>query len=104
MRRIHYRTTWRAVWRSVLLLISSLVVRLVSRRVFPSVFRSIFRGNNVAETATESSRWDPMMLPDDYIRKMKQDLAEVEAQVESKTRYEPDPDFSPAPPDDDQPT
>jgi hypothetical protein len=30
---------------------------------------------------------------------MKQDLAEVEAQVESKTRYEPDPDFSP-PPDD----
>jgi hypothetical protein len=32
------------------------------------------------------------MLPDDYIRKMKQDLAEVEAQVESKTRYEPDPE------------
>jgi hypothetical protein len=30
---------------------------------------------------------------------MKQDLAEVEAQVESKTRYDPDPDFSP-PPDD----
>jgi hypothetical protein len=26
---------------------------------------------------------------------MKQDLSEVEAQVESKTRYEPDPDFSP---------
>jgi hypothetical protein len=29
------------------------------------------------------------MLPDDYIRKMKQDLGEVEAQVESKTRREP---------------
>ena len=44
------------------------------------------------------------MLPDDYIRnrKMKQNLGEVEAQVESKTRYEPDPDFSP-PPDDDRP-
>jgi len=42
------------------------------------------------------------MLPDDYIRKMKQDLSEVEAQVESKTRYEPDPDSSP-PPDDDWP-
>jgi hypothetical protein len=37
------------------------------------------------------NRWHPVMLPDDYIRKMKQDLAEVEAQVESKTRYEPDP-------------
>ena len=31
-------------------------------------------------------------MPDDYIRKLKQDLSEVEAQVESKTRYEPDPD------------
>jgi hypothetical protein len=38
------------------------------------------------------NRWHPVMLPDDYIRKMKQDLSEVEAQVESKTRYEPDPD------------
>jgi hypothetical protein len=28
------------------------------------------------------------MLPADYIRKLKQDLSEVEAQVESKTRYE----------------
>ena len=46
------------------------------------------------------SRWHPVVLPDDYIRKMKQDLAE--AMVESKTRYEPDPDFSP-PPDDDPP-
>ena len=41
------------------------------------------------------------MLPDDYLRKMKQDLSEVEAQVESKTRYEPDPGAPP--PDDDQP-
>jgi hypothetical protein len=38
-------------------------------------------------------------LPDDYIRKLKQDLSEVEAQVESKTRYEPDPD-APPPSDD----
>ena len=43
-----------------------------------------------------------MMLPDDYLRKLKRDLAEVEAQVESKTRYEPDPDFS-LTSDDDQP-
>jgi hypothetical protein len=43
------------------------------------------------------NRWHPVMLPDDYIRKMKQGLAEVEAQIESKTRYEPDPDFSPRP-------
>jgi hypothetical protein len=42
------------------------------------------------------------MLPDNYIRKMKQELAEVEAQVESKTRYEPDPDLPP-PPDDESP-
>ena len=31
---------------------------------------------------------------------MKQSLSEVEAPVESKTRYEPDPDFSPSPDDD----
>jgi len=43
----------------------------------------------------KSGRWHPVMLPDDYIRKMKQDLEEVEAQVEAKTRYEPDPDFCP---------
>ena len=35
------------------------------------------------------NRWHPVMLPDNYIRKMKQDLAEAEAIVESKTRYEP---------------
>jgi hypothetical protein len=42
------------------------------------------------------------MLPDDYLRKLKQDLSEVEAQVESKTRYEPV-DEDPPPPDDDAP-
>ena len=45
------------------------------------------------------NRWHPVMLPDDYIRKMKQDLAEADAMVESKTRYESDTGFSP--PDDD---
>ncbi|MCX6844477.1 MAG: hypothetical protein NTX53_19620 [candidate division WOR-3 bacterium] len=47
------------------------------------------------------SRWHPVMLPDDYLRKMRQELGEVEAQVESETRSEPDPD-DPPPPDDDQ--
>ncbi|MBM3332734.1 hypothetical protein FJY68_12960 [candidate division WOR-3 bacterium] len=42
------------------------------------------------------SRWHPVMLPDDYIRKMKQTLEEVEAKVEDEARYEPDPDFFPA--------
>ena len=64
--------------------------------------------------------WDASFLPDDYIRKMKQDLKELEDHVESKTRYEPVvrsrsgthratsesyyepfPDDSPPPPDDD---
>ena len=31
------------------------------------------------------------MLPDDYLRKMKQDLSEVEAQVEAKAIHEPKP-------------
>jgi len=39
------------------------------------------------------------MLPDDYLRKLKHQLGEVEAQVESETSYEPDPDFSPPPTD-----
>ena len=54
-------------------------------------------------------RWHPVMLPDDYIRKMKQDLAEADAMVESKTRYvpvfedDPPPNFdSPLPSDEDQ--
>jgi hypothetical protein len=37
------------------------------------------------------------MLPDDYLRKLKQDLSEVEAQVESETHYVPDPDAHPPP-------
>lgn len=37
-------------------------------------------------------------MADDYLRKLKQDLGEVEAQVESQTRYVTDPD---APPSDD---
>jgi hypothetical protein len=48
------------------------------------------------------NRWHPVMVPDDYLGKLKQDLSEVEAQVEAETRHEPDPDFSP-PPDDDAP-
>jgi len=47
----------------------------------------------------QTNRWHPGMLPDDFIRKMKQDLAEAEAKVEDETRYEPDYDFPP-PPDD----
>ncbi len=42
------------------------------------------------------------MLPDDYLRKMKQDLAEMESLVESKTRYEPIIEDDP-PPDCDAP-
>ena len=47
------------------------------------------------------------MLPDDYIRKMKQALGEVEAKVEAETRRErvlddrPAYDFDQTPPDDD---
>jgi hypothetical protein len=47
----------------------------------------------------QKNRWHPVMLPDDYLRKMKQGLEEVEAKVKDETRYEPDSDFSP--PDDD---
>ena len=55
----------------------------------------------MARAHPKLNRWHPVMLPDDYIRKMKQDLAEAEAMVESKTRYEPDPDA--LPPADDVP-
>ena len=41
------------------------------------------------------------MLPDDYLRKMRQDLSEVEVQVEAETRYKPVLD-DPPPPDHDQ--
>jgi hypothetical protein len=47
----------------------------------------------------QNSRWHPLMLPDDYLRKLRQQLAEVEAQVESETHYEPDPELSPPPSD-----
>jgi hypothetical protein len=40
---------------------------------------------------TGQNRRHPVMLRDDYIRKMKQDMEEVEAKVEAQTRYEPDP-------------
>ena len=48
----------------------------------------------------QKKRWHPLMLPDDCLRKLKQDLSEVEAQVESKTRYEPVSDDPPSPDDD----
>jgi hypothetical protein len=48
----------------------------------------------------KTNRWHPVMLPDDYLRMMKQAQCEVEAQIEAKTRYEPDPDLSPSPDDD----
>jgi hypothetical protein len=41
-----------------------------------------------------------MMLPDDHIRKMKQNPKAVEDQVGARSRYEPDPDVSAAPDDD----
>jgi hypothetical protein len=40
----------------------------------------------------KTNRWHPVMLPDDYLRKLKQDLSEVEAQVEAESRCEQDPD------------
>lgn len=54
----------------------------------------------VAHACARPDRWHPVMLPDDYIRKMKQGLEEVEAKFEAETRYEPNPDFSPLPDDD----
>jgi hypothetical protein len=53
------------------------------------------------------NRWHPVMLPDNYIRKMKQALGEVEAKVEAENRRErvlddrPAYDFDQTPPDDD---
>jgi hypothetical protein len=54
----------------------------------------------------KTNRWHPVLLPDNYPRKMKQDLAEADAMVESKTRREgvlddrPAYDFDQTPPDD----
>jgi len=55
----------------------------------------------MARARSQTERWHPVMLPDDYLRKLKQDLGEVEAKVEAETRYEPDPDTPP--PSDDAP-
>ena len=49
----------------------------------------------------QKNRWHAVMLPDDYLRKLKQDLSEVEAQVETETCYEPVL-VDPPPPDYDQ--
>jgi len=56
----------------------------------------------------KTSRWHPVMLPENYLRKMKQDLGEVEAQAEAKTRRErvlddrPAYDFDRTPTDEEQ--
>ena len=50
--------------------------------------------------ALKPNHWHPCLLPDDYVKKLKQDLGEVGAQVEPATRCDPDPDLSPAPDDD----
>jgi hypothetical protein len=55
----------------------------------------------------QTNRWHPVMLPDDYLRKMKRALGEVEAEVEARTRLErvhddrPEYDFDQSPPDED---
>jgi hypothetical protein len=36
------------------------------------------------------------MLPDDYLRKLKQDQTEADKVANSTTRYEPDPDAPPS--------
>jgi hypothetical protein len=36
------------------------------------------------------NRWHPVMLPDDYLWKLKQDLAESDAAADSTTRREPE--------------
>jgi hypothetical protein len=38
----------------------------------------------------KTNRWHPVMLPDDYLRKLRQDLAEADAAADSTTRREPD--------------
>ena len=43
----------------------------------------------------EKNRWHPCLLPDDYLRKLKRDLAESDEAADSSTRYEPDPDEAP---------
>jgi hypothetical protein len=38
----------------------------------------------------QKNRWHPCMLSDDYLRKLKQDLAEADAAADSTTRLEPE--------------
>jgi hypothetical protein len=58
--------------------------------------------------ARGNSQAEPLAPGDAYLRKMKQDLSEVEAQVEAKIRRErvlddrPAYDFDQTPPDEDQ--
>ena len=51
--------------------------------------------------SVQMNRWHPVMLPDDYLRKLKQDLAESDASSES-SRLEPDQAEIDAPPPDDR--
>jgi len=41
----------------------------------------------------KTNRWHPVMLPDDYLRKLKQDLSESDASSET-IHLEPDPEHA----------
>ncbi len=80
-----------------------LISRLL-RKLFSQLMRGLPRPERLAGYSLEPkgevgrcSANDERVLPN----QRGQDLAEMEKLVESKTRYEPDPDFSP-PPDDTQ--
>jgi len=38
----------------------------------------------------QPNRWHPCMLPDNYLRKLKEDLSESDAAADSATRLEPE--------------
>jgi hypothetical protein len=38
----------------------------------------------------QNNRWHPCLLPDNYQRKLRQDLAETDSVVENGTRLEPE--------------
>ena len=40
-------------------------------------------------SAPMTNRWHPVMLPDDYLRKLRQDLVEADSAADSTTRLEP---------------
>jgi hypothetical protein len=42
----------------------------------------------------KTNGWHPVMLPDDYLRKLTQDLAEADEAADSATRREPDPELA----------